>query len=216
MILHNRMNYIKISGCCYLLNPAINPFLYSIFSKRFRRAFFDLLLKSNIRCFNKNKDDGAATATMRQSKNKPHKQVISRRAMLRHLDLKSSNGISKLSFAKHFLIRSSQKHPDENGERTLKVQSLHYFDDRNATPSAKLNSEPILCQKHSYIFNEDVNVKRGQTPINLKSGDRANSFYVTPHLIDESSAYQACKIFPNKERQNDYIYKVVFQSSPLK
>jgi hypothetical protein len=32
-------------GCFYLLSSAINPFLYSLFSKRFRRGFYDLIYK---------------------------------------------------------------------------------------------------------------------------------------------------------------------------
>ena len=190
--------------------------MYSIFSKRFRRAFFDLLIKSNIRCFNQNKDDGTATVTRRLSKNKPHKQVISRRALLRHLDLKSSNGISKLSFVKRFQTRPSQEKANENDVNRLKALSLYCFDDHNATPTAKLNSEPILFPKSSYVLNEDLNLKKFQTSINLKSGDRETSFYLTPTFRDESSANQSCKIVPSKEKQNDYIYKVNFQSSPSK
>ena len=34
-----------LSGCFYLLSSAINPFLYSLFSKRFRRGFYDLIYK---------------------------------------------------------------------------------------------------------------------------------------------------------------------------
>ena len=153
---------------------------------------------------------------MRHSKNKPHKQVISRRALLRHLDLKSSNGISKLSLATKLRIRSSQQKTNEYDIKEQKAQSLHCFGDHNATPTTKLNSEPILFQNSCYLINEDINLKKFQMSINLKSGDRATSFYLTPTLRDESSAYQSCKIVPSKEKQNDYIYKVVFQSSPSK
>ena len=153
---------------------------------------------------------------MRHSKNKPHKQVISRRALLRHLDLKSSNGISKLSLATKLRIRSSQQKTNEYDVKRQKAQSLHCFEDHNATPTTKLNSEPILFQNSCYLINEDINLKKFQMSINLKSGDRATSFYLTPTLKDESSAYQTCKIVPSKEKQNDYIYKVVFQSSPSK
>ena len=36
---------VYFTGCCYYLNSAINPFLYSLLSKRFRRGFHDLTRK---------------------------------------------------------------------------------------------------------------------------------------------------------------------------
>ena len=36
---------LYFSGCCYFLSSAINPFLYSLLSKRFRRGFHDLKYK---------------------------------------------------------------------------------------------------------------------------------------------------------------------------
>ena len=36
---------VNFTGCCYYLNSAINPFLYSLLSKRFRRGFHDLARK---------------------------------------------------------------------------------------------------------------------------------------------------------------------------
>ena len=36
---------VHFSGCCYFLSSAINPFLYSLLSKRFRRGFHDLKYK---------------------------------------------------------------------------------------------------------------------------------------------------------------------------
>ena len=190
--------------------------MYSVFSKRFRRALVDLLLKNNIRCFNKNNNEVAATASSRRRPSKPFKQVISRRAMLRHFDLKSSNGISKPSIAKNTRSKKIQENQCGKDLKTSKTQSLHYFNDCNDIPSSKLYSEPILCPRSSNILNEDINLKKVQTSINLKSGDRTISFQPTPALIDESSEYQTCKIVPSKEKQNDYIYKVVFQASPSK
>ena len=137
----------NISGCCYLLNPAINPFLYSVFSKRFRRAFFDLLLKNNIRCFNKNNDEGAAIASLRLRPNRPFNQVISRRAMLRHFDLKSSNGIPEPSFSKNIRSKKIQKNPYGKDMKRSKTQILHYVTDCNDIPSTKLHSEPIYFQE---------------------------------------------------------------------
>ena len=37
--------YCLFTGCCYFLSSAINPFLYSLLSKRFRRGFHDLKRK---------------------------------------------------------------------------------------------------------------------------------------------------------------------------
>ena len=40
------MLYLPFStGCCYFLSSAINPFMYSLLSKRFRRGFHDLKYK---------------------------------------------------------------------------------------------------------------------------------------------------------------------------
>ena len=46
-ILHKCVMYLNLyfSGCCYFLSSAINPFLYSLLSKRFRRGFHDLKYK---------------------------------------------------------------------------------------------------------------------------------------------------------------------------
>ena len=153
---------------------------------------------------------------MRRSKNKPYKQVISRRAMLRHLDLKSSNGMSKPLSAKVIKIKSNHGKSCDNDAKTSKTQSLYYVNHCNTTPSTKLHSEPILFQKSSYIVNQDINMKKFQTLVNLKSGDRATSFYLAPPSIDDSSEYQPRKIVSSKGKQEDFIYKVVFQSPALK
>ena len=136
--------------------------------------------------------------------------------MLRHFDLKSSNGISKPSFSKNVRIKKTQEKRYGKDMKTSKTQSLYYVNDCNDIPSTKLHSEPIVCQKSSIIPNEDINLKKVQTSINLKSGDRTISYQPTPALIDESSEYETCIIAPSKEKQSDYIYKVVFHSSPLK
>ena len=136
--------------------------------------------------------------------------------MLRHFDLKSSNGTSKPSFSKRFLKGRSQEKNGGRDVKTSKTQSLYHVNDSNDIPRAKLNSEPTVCQNNSYIVNRDTNLKKFRTSLNLKSGDRKIAFYPTPTLIDESIEYQTCKIIPNKERKTDYIYKVVFQSASSK
>ena len=43
-----KIKYYEISiflGCCYFLSSTINPFLYSLLSKRFRRGYYDLKYK---------------------------------------------------------------------------------------------------------------------------------------------------------------------------
>lgn len=204
------------SGCCYLLNPAINPFLYSIFSKRFRRAFLDLAFKSNIRCFNQNDEDRiAVTSTRRHDKHKPYNQVINRQAMLRHFDLKTSNDNSKLKINKNSRFVLNQENSFKKHQKTLKTQSLHYVNTNSATPRTNLVSEPISNQKTIYTLkNEDSNIKKYQTLVNLKSTDKAISFYLTPTIIDGSSDDQAYKNITPKDKRNDYIYKVIFQSIP--
>ena len=153
---------------------------------------------------------------MRRSKNKPSKQVISRRAMLRHLDLKSSNEMSKPISAKILKFKPNHGKSCDNDVKTSKAQSLYYVNDCNSTPSTKLHSEPILYHKSSYIMNQNINIKKFQTLVNLKSGDRVTSFYLAPPLINESSEYQPRKIVASKGKQEDFIYKVVFQSPALK
>merc|ERR1712141_631637 len=37
-----------VSGCCYFLSAVVNPFLYSLLSKRFRRGFHDLVRNTKI------------------------------------------------------------------------------------------------------------------------------------------------------------------------
>ena len=39
---HFSTDLFTFTGCCYFLHSAINPFLYSLLSKRFRRGFHDL------------------------------------------------------------------------------------------------------------------------------------------------------------------------------
>ena len=130
--------------------------------------------------------------------------------MLRHFDLKSSNGIPEPSFLKNIRSKKIQKNPFGKDVKTSKTQSLHYVADCNDIPRTEIHSEPLLCPRSSYIRNEDTNLKKVQTSINLKSGDGTISIYPTPALIDESSEYPTCKIAPSKEKQNDCIYKVVF------
>ena len=41
-------NYACFSGCCFFLSSVVNPFLYSLLSKRFRRGYQDLIIKIKI------------------------------------------------------------------------------------------------------------------------------------------------------------------------
>ena len=40
--------YLPFSGCCYFLSAVVNPFLYSLLSKRFRRGYHDLVRNTKI------------------------------------------------------------------------------------------------------------------------------------------------------------------------
>ena len=40
--------YLSFSGCCYFLSAVVNPFLYSLLSKRFRRGYHDLVRNTKI------------------------------------------------------------------------------------------------------------------------------------------------------------------------
>ena len=125
--------------------------------------------------------------------------------MLRHFDLKSSNGIPEPSFSKNIRRKKIQKNPYGKDVKRSKTQSLHYVTACNDIPSTELHSEPVLFPRSAYILNEDINQKKVQTLINLKSGDGKVSIYPTPALIDESTEYPTCKIAPSKEKQNDCI-----------
>ena len=86
---------------CYFLSPAINPFLYCILSKRFRRGFHDLKRKMN-KWFNSsslqsssNQESVYVYQAPIQVRSVPNysslryisKKVQTRNALLRHLDL---------------------------------------------------------------------------------------------------------------------------------
>ena len=98
-----------LSGCFYLLSSAINPFLYSLFSKRFRRGFHDLIYRCNsCKCIctveqpckqganKQNIDNAENNTTVRYNANNDMltipklrggclgKQVITRKALHRH------------------------------------------------------------------------------------------------------------------------------------
>ena len=204
-------------GCCYLLNSAMNPFLYSIFSKRFRRGFFDLLQRMDIRYFKQNRNDRPANATTTRGNNRPFNQVINHRAMLRHFDLKSLNGNSKSNVAKKVELNVKSK-PKSNHEeintKTTKTQSLCCVNDNVATPSRVLYSEPHLGQPKSHNVNEIKPLKKYETSVNLKPERKPNSFCLTQTLVDKSLEYETIKNGASKEKHKNYIYKVVFSGSP--
>lgn len=92
-------------GCCYFLSSAVNPFLYSLLSKRFRRGFEDIKHKL-LRNWQNLTSRNSSTADNRNTRTVPkklaplpnnysfrfnNKKVQSRNALKRHFELVSSS-----------------------------------------------------------------------------------------------------------------------------
>ena len=92
-------NFIFFSGCCYFLSSTINPFLYSLLSKRFRRGFHDLKYKmitylnmkvpfrtTSTHTSSRNQNGQIPMITLNKNKSLKFykKQVQSKNAMQRH------------------------------------------------------------------------------------------------------------------------------------
>jgi hypothetical protein len=82
-------NILLFLGCSYLLHSAINPFLYSICSKRFRRGFLDLINKRSTPGSNQHANDLQAGKEMSFDqiiRGRNRKKVVNKKALLRHFD----------------------------------------------------------------------------------------------------------------------------------
>ena len=100
------MIHLIFSGCFYLLSSAINPFLYSLFSKRFRRGFYDLLYRGKsctISCT-------TGHTTVRIIDNGPKEEGV-------------QNGGIKTNTAKD-LLQLTKLHKGNNGRQIITRQAL--------------------------------------------------------------------------------------------
>ena len=82
-------DFFNFLGCSYLLHSAINPFLYSICSKRFRRGFLDVFnksVKSSSKKHEKYNQYGNEISFNGNTRGQNRKKVVNKRTLLRHFD----------------------------------------------------------------------------------------------------------------------------------
>ena len=134
-----------ISGVCYFLSSVVNPFLYSLLSKRFRRGFFDLKNKLKTRCINfanrqspsheRSSDNSRVAPENPMTRHTPHlnislrprscittqcfttKQILTRSALRRHLAL-------PLSFSSVNCEREKSTQPPYQSNEVFEMNEL--------------------------------------------------------------------------------------------
>ena len=107
-------------GCCYFLSSAINPFLYSLLSKRFRRGFHDLSYKLIKKWRKKSPYSSCENQNNRpelvQAKELPNnfsfclkdRQVHNRNALKRHFNLPISSVVQSDMNCRYRVVFKSQ------------------------------------------------------------------------------------------------------------
>ena len=90
---------LTFTGCCYFLHSAINPFLYSLLSKRFRRGFHDLSNRVIKNCRNQQATSSREHQIVHNAPIQDNvsfcinnRQVTNRNVLKRHYNLAKSSG----------------------------------------------------------------------------------------------------------------------------
>ena len=166
------MAITRLAGCCYFLSSAINPFLYSLLSKRFRRGFHDLTHKviknwknrsSSSTRGNKIKHQAVAKASTLPNNFSfcfKRKQVNNRNTLKRHFNLPNSS----VAYNAHDLIAHQklelemQELNNQNIRNSLGYKSsTDGLSEQNQITVEKLNNEDIkkigsmLKQKQKHL-----------------------------------------------------------------
>ena len=201
--------YILISGCCYLLNSAINPFLYSIFSKRFRRGFYALICWKNSPFFKRHPVGNSLNHKLtRSNRHVRGNRVVNRRAILRHLDLRLSGDKPIAALGKcNVLLIKEPKDSKVSKNRTSSDRIKNKM--TNETPCT-LYSEPILKRSASYGYT-DTSERNGQ--ISLFPAQNRNLSLSLPNNIESNYNLDHFVCLQSKDRTDKFIYKAVFATS---
>lgn len=149
-----------LSGCSYLLHSAINPFLYSISSKRFRHDFFECIQKKgNLRGseqINTNLGDMVPHFDG-ENRKRNRTKIIGQQALIRHFDYDSESSDDNYIHLER----------DKVIYHRNKSKQITIFKKRNPSPksmpSDKLIPNSILGQHsepHSRIQRNTVIKKR--------------------------------------------------------
>ena len=154
---------LHFSGCCYFLSSAINPFLYSLLSKRFRRGFHDLKYKillhfrmapsrTNTTRLSHGRQQGPRpilSIRNKQSIRFKSRQVSTKNAVNRHLDRPTS------------FSENNNKLRDKRNE-SLELEMFRVANEINSY--CKYSTTPIS----SPIPVEMIEIKRNETDFEQK------------------------------------------------
>ena len=190
-------------GCCYLLSSAINPFLYSIFSKRFRRGFYDLING----CCKRQEKEGKRPLNNIPKASKHRNQVVNRQAMLRHFDIGSSrpDGYVTVLDARKVLFHKEKSTPKRRSSlhATLRNEVM-------TSTACSLYSEPILKVAESRYYR----AKNGKAYKNIVPLSKQTNLSATmPPAINIENEYHECKRLTCSNETDHYKYKVIFNGS---
>ena len=103
--------FVYYTGCCYYLNSAINPFLYSLLSKRFRRGFHDLTRKI-LKLYQKHSFKISSKGAHRQGSNNtpipniPSSMIVNHNSSVLINPAEGQNEIPSPVLKRHHVMRS--------------------------------------------------------------------------------------------------------------
>ena len=195
------MHFCILVGCCYFLSSAINPFLYSLLSKRFRRGFHDLKRKI-VKHYRKYFFRSTSSRANRQSSNHTPIQIIPSASPQNPVIQVNSN----------------------EGHRQKPNQSFNRQYETRSYPTVLHGAEvcenkmvfgiemPNFSQKNK---DEELVVKCTESLMNLPLTAKSKDQKQPKREVKESHESEEARIFL-REDNNEKLkcrYKVVFKSS---
>ena len=199
--------YPSFKGCCYLLNSAINPFLYSIFSKRFRRGFADLLRSMKWKCCEKRGDAESNVITTPENNNHRGAQVVNQNIIRRHLGIISSSHPEEGSSKKRFIswVHKSKQTPSLRAHVSLHEE---FGNKSNLSIDHKLNSEPI--RSPHFVYPSSIKTdERHSTP--TYNPDKACTISILSSHANKKTIDYVLKRLTSSEGEAHYRYRVIFR-----
>ena len=202
------LKYVDLlfKGCCYLLNSAINPFLYSIFSKRFRRGFADLLRSMKWKCCDRVDTESNVITTPENNNHRPAR-VVNQNVIRRHLGIISSSQPEEISSNKRFLswIHKSKQTPSKRAHVSLHEEFRHKS---HLSMNHKLHSEPI--RNPAFVFPSSIKTEE-RYPTPTYNPDRACTISILSGHANKKTVDYVLKRLTGSEGEEHYRYRVIFR-----
>ena len=186
-----------LAGCCYFLSSAINPFLYSLLSKRFRRGFHDLTHKIieslRYRSSSASRENQVNHQVVARPSTLPNnfsfcykeRQVKNRNTLKRHFNLPNSSVVyNDNDLRDHQMLElKMQEISDQNKNNSLgykssidglseqnqvTIEKFNYDDIKKSGSMIKQKKKHLNC-KYKVVFKSQSNQQGTTLIVNAKN-----------------------------------------------